>query len=165
MIALTCVVLVWAFVFKSGGGVAFIILFSLIYNLFIFDLLDTGDRNVFFKTAPLWLTLFVLKDVSIWLIIGIRSRAIELTFFLSFIASSLFHQAALFQILNHHADLLSYRPAFMTYLTAIQLASVIYIIIKGSTWNGGKRIANTDFYMLYNYINRLFYIQAYRVKK
>jgi len=165
MIVLACLVCVGAFVFKAGRFVTLLILFSLIYNVEIVQIVLTGNRIEYFKTAPIWLTLFFLKDITIWLIIGIRSRAIELTFFLSFIASSLFHQAALYQVLNHHAELLSYRPAFMTYLTAIQLASVIYIIIQGSTWNGGKRIANTDFYMLYSYINRLFYIQAYRVKK
>ena len=165
MICIASLVLALSLPAKIGRVLSFIMLFSLVFNVYIVDLVDASSKYHFYKTAPIWLTLFFLKDILIWLIIGIRSRAIELTFFLSFIASSLFHQAALFQVLNHHAELLLYRPSFMTYLTAIQLASVIYIIIQGSTWNGGKRIANTNFDMLYSYINRLFYNQAYKVKK
>ena len=98
-----------------------------------------------FVQSPSWSELesrylFIsIKDVVIMLLFFLRLKTPELILGLSFAVCSLYHQWMLVEIQNRVLDLKHLRTDFMIILTALQLATVIFILIQGSQNNGGKR--------------------------
>lgn len=68
-----------------------------------------------------------------------RLKTPEFIIGLTFIVCSFYFQFMLIEVQNRVLDLKNSRPDFMVALTALQLATVIFILIQGSQNNGGKR--------------------------
>ena len=68
-----------------------------------------------------------------------RLKTPEFILGVTFIVCSFYFQLMLVEIQNRVLDLKHLRTDFMIILTALQLATVIFILIQGSQNNGGKR--------------------------
>lgn len=122
-----------------------------------------------FVAHPTWIelefryTALAAKDFIIMIMLFTRLKTPEITLGVIFAVSSLFHQCMLVEIQNQILTLKHMRTSFMEVVAAMQLATVILILITGSTNNGGKRakhylsVVDRSFY-------NLFHTPAYKVK-
>ena len=133
------------------------------YNQLILGVIDI-DKH--YQTLVLWCVLFAVKDLLFLTLFGFRRDTRELIILASFGVSLLFHNAILAQVLTYDPNkltLFAYRPTVMMYVSIAQIATVFYIIIGGSDWNGGKRV---KFNVLANFgrFYSLLHLQTFKVK-
>lgn len=91
------------------------------------------------KDLESWASPLRLSNFIIGIFLMSRLKTPEFILGISFIVCSLYHQWMLVEIQNRVLDLKHLRTDFMIILTALQLATVIFILIQGSQNNGGKR--------------------------
>ena len=157
-----------ALAIKSGAGIvpALLIIFTQSYNLIALDVVDDSSLLIYFQTLTVWSILFSAKDYLLLTLFGFMRNTPAFIILMSFAVSCLFHQAILAQVLTHETEnltLFAIRPTFMKYVSVVQLATVYYIIISGSGFNGGKRVKS---FVLASFSNnyRLLYQKSFKVK-
>ena len=138
--------------------VAFLICASFAFNQYTFV-----EHPSWFQLESRY-SLISVKDLLIMFVLCWRLKTPEFILGLSFAVSGLFHQFMLIEVENHILALKHARTDFMVILTAVQLAIVIFILIKGSGNNGGKRAKHNIPFVHGRFIN-LFYLPSYKVTK
>ena len=111
-----------------------------------------------------WLFALAIKDYLSAVIISFAVRIEYLIIMLLFMTSCAFH--LLIQVWFDHDSLalFYYRPQFMVYITAAQLATMYLIILTGSGSNGGKRV-KYNLPGFNRHYDRFFYTKAFKVKQ
>lgn len=99
----------------------------------------TFDMNPTWSSLESRAKILALVNFAGGFILLSRLRTPEFAIGLIFIGCSFYFQAMLVEIQNQVLSLKNLRPSFMTVATALQLATVIFILIQGSADNGGKR--------------------------
>jgi hypothetical protein len=102
-------------------------------------------------------------NFAIGFIFMARLKTPEFILGLIFIVCSFYFQAMLIEVQNQVLYLKNLRPSFMAVITALQLATIIFILIKGSPDNGGKR-AKHNLSIVNRGFRNLFHYQTYKVK-
>ena len=107
---------------------------SFLFNEMVFVLDPTWQQieAYFFQLA--------IKDflIAIGLFLMYRTSAFVLA--ITFVISCLFHKVAQIEVSNNILDLKHIRSDFMTYITAAQIATIYYSLLRHGGGNGGKRV-------------------------
>ena len=136
-------------------------------NQLALGIVSVDNIAVYFDTLVIWAAMFAIKDLLFLILFGFRKNTAEFILLLSFAVSCLFHQAILAQVLTYDSSnltLFAIRPTVMKYVSIVQLATVFYIIVNGSGFNGGKRVKST-FLAGFRVNHNLLHTKAFKVKQ
>ena len=125
-------------------------------------------NEMIFVLDPTWSELealyfsYAIKDFLIALCLFLMYRTSAFILAITFVVSCLFHKVAQIQVANNYLDLLLIRTDFMTYITAAQIATIYYSLLKHGGGNGGKRV-RYSFLSVCNSSRIIFHSKTFKV--
>ena len=153
--------LVLALYGRSAVLLALLILASHLLSLFVYT------DNPPWQSFIAWLYTLIAKDLILISVFGFMRSRQSFILMLSFVATCLLHQLILAQALTGVVDnltVLAHRSELMKFLVIAQLSTVYHAILTGGDAGGGK-LAKFDLLNAHRRVDRLLYLQAFKVTK